>query len=101
MGVEDLIALFAAGALWLIDLDSKAIQTEYASPVHEVPGGFRSAIASWNVSTSGGGWIEVALRARVADRWTAWYQMGHWSASLDAGHRHSIDKQSDADGRVD
>jgi hypothetical protein len=96
-----MIAMIAAGALWVVDVGAVAIRPQYTSAVHEVPGGFRSAIASWNVSTDGGGWIEVALRARVGARWTNWYQMGHWSATLDGGHRHSIEKQSDADGSVD
>jgi peptidase C39-like protein len=101
MGVGDLIALIAAGALWVIDVADAAGRSEFTSGVHEVSGGFTSAIPSWNVSTSGGGWIAVSLRARVGDRWTRWYEMGHWSVSLEGGHRHSIAKQSDADGAVD
>ena len=100
MGVGDLIALIAASALWVIDVDAGA-RAEYTSAAHDVSGGFTSAIASWNVSTDGGGWIEVFLRARVGDRWTRWYEMGHWSAALDGGHRHSIAKQADDDGAVD
>lgn len=103
MGVGDLIALIAANALWVVDVGAipPSARPAFTSAVHEVAGGFSSAIASWNVSTSDGGWIEVQLRARVGDRWTRWYEMGHWSASLDGGHRHSIAKQSDADGSVD
>ncbi len=101
MGVGDLIALLFASALWLVDLGAGVQHPEYTTPVREVTGGFTSAIASWNLSTSHGQWIAVQMRARVGGRWTRWYEMGHWSADLDGGHRHSIDKQDDADGRVD
>jgi len=96
----DLIAFMSAASLWIAA--TGAIDTrEFTSAVHDVPGGFSSAIASWNVTTPPGGWIAVQLRARIEQRWTAWYEMGHWSPSLGDGHRHSIAKQSDADGSVD
>ncbi|MFI5388086.1 MAG: peptidase C39 family protein [Candidatus Eremiobacterales bacterium] len=94
----DLIALVYA-ALWIVAANSD--KPAFTTAVHEVVGGFSSAIASWNVSTSGDAWIGVQMRARVGDRWTRWYDMGHWSSALDDGHRHSIDKQTDADGEVD
>ena len=101
MGVGDLIALIVASALWLIDPGTGPRLTEYVSPEHPVAGGFTSAIASWNLNASEGQWIAVQMRARLGERWTRWYDMGHWSPALDGGHRHSIDKQDDADGRVD
>lgn len=100
MGVADLIDILAAGSLWIATVDVRG-KREYESPVHEVADGFTSAIASWNVSTPGGSWISVALRARIGTRFTRWYAMGNWSATLDRGHRHSIAKQDDADGSVD
>jgi hypothetical protein len=98
--VGDLIALIAAGALWIVDVGSRK-EPDYTSPVHDVPAGFTSAIASWNVSTPAGSWITVDLRARVGSRWTRWYAMGFWSADLNDTHRHSVGGQKDADGSVD
>ena len=94
----DLIALVYA-ALWIVAANTD--KPSFTTTVHEVAGGFSSAIASWNVSTSGDAWIGVQMRARVGERWTRWYDMGHWSSALDDGHRHSIAKQSDADASVD
>jgi len=94
----DLIAVVSA-ALWVVT--PSAGQPVFTSAIRDVAGGFSSAIASWNVSTSGDAWIGVQLRVRVGERWTRWYEMGQWSGALDDGHRHSIAKQSDADGEVD
>jgi len=86
--------------LWFARFDPPA--TDGAnSPTEEVPGGFRTAVASWNVTTPPGSWIETTLRARVAGRWTKWYVMGAWSASGAGATRHSVAKQDDADGAVD
>jgi Peptidase_C39 like family len=76
-------------------------QGRYTSPVVEVPSGFSSAVVSWNVSTPNGSWIETHLRARIGQRWTAWYDMGHWSAQLSSDNRRSRTSAPDADGRVD
>lgn len=94
----DLIALVYA-ALFVVAANTD--KPVFTTAVREVAGGFSSAIASWNVSTSGDAWAAFQMRARVGDRWTRWYEMGHWSAALADGHRHSIAKQSDADGEVD
>jgi hypothetical protein len=59
----------------------------------------REAIPSWNASTPAGTWIEARLRARVAGRWTRWYELGVWS-SRDGARRHSVAGQRDARGRV-
>ena len=74
---------------------------DFTSDAHAVDHPFTSAIASWNVRTPGGSWIETQLRARVGSRWTSWYEMGHWSNEESGGHRHSIKSPSDADGHVD
>ncbi len=74
---------------------------DFVSDVYTTPGGFRTAIVSWNVQTSGGSWIEAHLRARVHGRWTSWFDMGHWSHDLSLGHRHSVKGGADPDGRVD
>jgi hypothetical protein len=99
--VGDLIALIVSGALWVFRAEALPVGAPLETPVHDVAGGFSSAIASWNVETQGGSWIAVELRARVDGRWTRWYSMGEWSATLDGGHRHSFADQSDGDGRVD
>lgn len=94
----DLIAVVYA-ALFVVAANTD--KPVFTTAVHEVAGGFASAIASWNVSTSGDAWIAFQMRARIGERWTRWYDMGEWSAALDDGHRHSIAKQHDADGEVD
>ncbi|HWH06685.1 MAG TPA: peptidase C39 family protein [Gaiellaceae bacterium] len=72
---------------------------ELVSPA--LPTGFaaREAIPSWNAATPAGTWVEARLRARVAGRWTRWYQLGVWS-SRDGAKRHSVAGQRDARGRV-
>ena len=75
--------------------------TDAVQRAMDVPGGFKTAVVSWNVQTPGGSGIDVRLRARVDGRWTRWYQMGVWSADNAAGKRHSVDGQKDADGQVD
>ena len=90
----------ASAAVWVLRLP-QPLDHDFASHVHAVPSGFTSAIASWNAQTPGGSWIEVAMHARLGSRWTAWYQMGRWSADLDGDHRTSVNGQHDGDGRVD
>jgi len=77
------------------------VTSDYVSPVREVPAGFATAVVSWNAHTPGGSWLDVQLRARIAGRWTAWYDMGRWSADYTSGFRRSVAKQTDADGNVD
>ncbi len=75
------------------------------APVHETSEPFQELIASWNVETPPPTWIEIHLRARVGDRWTAWYDIGAWSVIPGADHqqlnRHQSTRgQQDADARV-
>jgi len=93
-------AIAASAAVWVLRFPQPLSQ-DYESQIHAVSTGFSSAIASWNAQTSDGSWIEVGLRARLGVRWTAWYQMGHWSADLAGDHRTSVNGQHDGDGRVD
>ncbi len=74
---------------------------DFTSEVHVTKNPFQTAVASWNVLTPGGSWIETELRVRIGGRFTSWYAMGHWSADLSDGHRHSVKGLGDADGRVD
>lgn len=77
------------------------VDRDFVSAIHEVPTGFTNAVASWNVTTPDGSWIETQLRARVDGRWTNWYAMGNWSRERAHSHRHSINERADADGKVD
>lgn len=86
--------------LWVERLAQPAT-TDYVSPVHDVPAGFRTAVVSWNAQTPAGAWIEFWMRARIGSRWTSWYAMGDWSSDYRSAHRHSIAQQSDPDGHVD
>jgi hypothetical protein len=61
---------------------------------------FTEAVPSWSAGTPPGAWIELQLRARRGERWTAFYRIAEWD-SLGAGsRRHSFEAQRDADGRV-
>ncbi|HWG55249.1 MAG TPA: peptidase C39 family protein [Gaiellaceae bacterium] len=82
-----------------VRLAGEARSGDVVSPV--VPTGLpaREAIPSWNAATPPGTWVEARLRARVAGRWTRWYELGSWS-SREAARRHSVDGQRDARGRV-
>jgi hypothetical protein len=94
------IALVLAVSLTVLRFPNAQSQ-DFTSEAHEVEHPFTSAIASWDVNTPGGSWIEIQLRARIGSRWTNWYEMGHWSQDEGRGHRHSVQSKSDADGRVD
>jgi hypothetical protein len=74
---------------------------DFTSDEHAATHPFTTAVASWNSQTPDGSWIEVQLRARIGDRWTSWYELGHWSRTLSSGHRHSLKSPADADGQVD
>jgi hypothetical protein len=103
VGVEDLNAaavVAASAAVWVLRFPQPLVH-DFDSQIHSIPSGFNSAIASWNAQTPGGSWIDVSMRARTGTRWTTWYDMGHWSAELDGGHRTSVNGQQDGDGRVD
>lgn len=89
----------AAGRGGVVRLTGGAQSGEAVSPVVPVARGVRNAIPSWNAATPAGTWVEARLRARVAGRWTRWYELGVWS-SRDGAKRHSVAGQRDARGRV-
>jgi Peptidase_C39 like family len=99
--VADLTAACIFAAAVFVMRFPEPVQRDYESAVHAVPSGFTSAIASWNIDSPATAWIEVGMRARVGQRWTAWFDMGEWSPELSTGHRRSHNGQRDADGRVD
>jgi len=100
MGVGNLSVALWFAAVTVIRF-AGGLDRDYLSDVHEVRGGFTTAVASWNAITPPGSWIETQVRARVDDRWSSWYSMGSWSADRTLGHRHSTSSPADADGRVD
>jgi len=61
---------------------------------------FTEAVPSWSAATPAGTWIEVQLRARRGERWTAFYRIAEWDSLRAGSRRHSFDVQRDADGRV-
>jgi hypothetical protein len=69
-------------------------------PVVPTPFSFKQAIASWNADTPPGTWVETLIRARLDERWTKWYNLGVWAADTSTVERHSVNKQSDDDGKV-
>jgi hypothetical protein len=73
---------------------------EATSPVIQPAFAWTQAIASWNAATPAGSWIEVLISARVGTRWTRWYNLGVWAADGTAVERHSVNGQTDDDGRV-
>ena len=73
---------------------------EMVSPVMPTSFGFLEAIASWNVETPTGTWIETQIQARVGDRWTKWYNLGVWAADYSTIRRHAVRGQGDKDGFV-
>ena len=100
MGVGDLnFALVLSAALTVVRFDGGR-STDFTSDIHAVSQPFTSAVASWNVRTPGDSWIQARLRVRIGQRFTRWYEMGHWSRSATGGHRHSIASQDDADASV-
>ncbi|MBV8223111.1 MAG: peptidase C39 family protein [Candidatus Eremiobacteraeota bacterium] len=84
--------------IWFADIDQPAATLMRGAGV---PGGFKTAVVSWNVRTPRGSSIEVRLRAHVDAHWTRWYEMGIWSADGTSGTRHSVAGQRDADGEVE
>ncbi|HEX2911600.1 MAG TPA: C39 family peptidase [Chloroflexia bacterium] len=74
---------------------------EALGPYYSPPGGFDSAVVSWNASTPAGTWVELKLRALIGTRWTREYVMGVWSSENGTIKRHSVNGQADGDGRVD
>ena len=73
---------------------------EAISPEISTPFPYRDAIASWNVFTTPGSWLEIQFRARFGSRWSKWYVLGIWASDSSTIRRHSVDSQKDSDGSV-
>jgi len=68
---------------------------------------FSDAVPSWNATAPEGTWIEVLLRARLAEgaekpagTWTRWYNLGVWAEGDAVIKRHSVAGQDDEDVAV-
>jgi hypothetical protein len=83
--------------VWFYDVDQHGAMHAYTA---SVPGGFRTAVVSWNVATPNGSGIEVTLSAHLGGHWTREFVMGLWS-SVENGRRRSFAGQNDTDGSVD
>lgn len=73
---------------------------EATGPETATPFAFTQAIASWNAVTPAGTWIETQMRARIAGRWSKWYNLGVWASDGSTVERHSVSAQGDTDGYV-
>lgn len=78
--------------------DAFLIGEAISPPVAVTP--FREAIPSWEADTPPGTWLEVWLRVRLGERWTAFSSLGIWAADGVTVARHSVTPQSDGDVRV-
>jgi hypothetical protein len=65
-----------------------------------IPGGFDSAIPSYDAHTPPGTWVRVTLAARVEGTWTKDYDFGPWAIDKGTVSRRSVDGQEDSQGRV-
>ncbi len=74
---------------------------EAVAPYYSPPGGFDNAVVSWNALTPAGSWVELRLRALIGSHWTREYVMGIWASDNNTVKRHSLNGQSDPDGRVE
>ncbi len=73
---------------------------EAISPVLSTSFGYQGAIASWNVETPPGTWIETLIRSETRGHWSKWYNLGIWAADTSTIERHSVDDQNDADADI-
>jgi hypothetical protein len=73
---------------------------EILSP--ELEAGFeaREAIPSWNTRTPEGTWVEADLAAKIAGRWTRWYELGVWASKGKPIKPRSSPGQGDEKGRL-
>ncbi len=76
------------------------IYGEAVAPFHAPPGGFDNAVVSWNAETPAGTWVALKLRALIDNHWTREYVMGIWASDENTVKRHSVEGQSDGDGKV-
>ena len=73
---------------------------EALGPIVSTTVTFTQAIASWNVQTPAGTWVETQIQAKLGDRWTKLYSLGVWAADASTIERHSVIAPNDGDARV-
>jgi hypothetical protein len=73
---------------------------EAMSPLTPVDFPFSAAIASWDVDTPPGSWIEMQLRVRMGQSLTKFFSLGVWASDDSTVEPHSVDRQGDPDGDV-
>ncbi|NWJ96184.1 MAG: peptidase C39 family protein [Chloroflexi bacterium] len=73
---------------------------EAVAPFHAPVGGFDNAVVSWNAETPAGTWVALKLRALIGNHWTREYVLGVWASEEGTVKRHSVDGQTDGDGKV-
>ena len=73
---------------------------EAVAPFHAPVGGFDNAVVSWGAETPAGTWVVLKLRALIGNHWTREYVMGVWASEDGTIKRHSVEGQSDGDGKV-
>ncbi|CAA9445459.1 MAG: hypothetical protein AVDCRST_MAG37-1780 [uncultured Rubrobacteraceae bacterium] len=69
------------------------------SPVHETTSRFDTLSPSWNATTPDGTWVQLEVRVRSAETWTAWFNMGVWTLGTSL-KRHSVNGQEAEGWRV-
>jgi hypothetical protein len=57
-------------------------------------------VVSWNMDTKPEAGVAIEIRAKIGERWTKYYHLGHWSQSGNGFPRESVKGQKDADGDV-
>ena len=82
---------YTGGTYWVGEATGPTVPTDLD---------FDELIASWNVQTPTGTWIEVLVRAELDGRWTQWYNLGIWASGTETIQRHSVRDQRDDDARV-
>ncbi|SRR6266540_166483 len=95
--------LFDAAHGWSAETHTSgdgATVTTLLGPPTPASAPFTEAVPSWSAATPPGAWIEVQLRARCGERWTAFYRIAQWDSLPAGSRRHSFEAQHDADGHV-
>lgn len=73
----------------------------WTSPVYKPGFGLTELVASWNVDTPAGTWIQVEMMGKTnAAKATKWYVMGRWASGDGDIHRTSLGGQGDDDGTI-
>jgi hypothetical protein len=73
----------------------------WTSPTRRIGFGATQLVASWNVATPQGTWLQVEMSGQTGSgARTKWYVMGRWASSDSDIHRTSVSNQADANGDI-